>query len=190
MASNLTQTFCMSSSSAPTPPFLTALRSAAAALRTTDAIDPTEAALGLSLCDVITTALRCASAVPSRAADRQPEPKRPAAARPLALCDLPSELLTRVVAMLCSAEDVGRVDCVSRAFHGEPRPPTVVEEALRLRAERQGREAMLPTLAEVGVGEARVQALLRVERSARSALTRTTSSLLRARIRHRSMTPR
>ena len=78
----------MSSSSAPTPPFLTALRSAAAALRTADAIDPTEAALGLSLCDVITTALRCASAVPCRA-DGQPEPKRPAAARPLALCDLP-----------------------------------------------------------------------------------------------------
>eukprot|EP00966_Prymnesium_polylepis_P325472 7381451-Prymnesium_polylepis.1 len=157
-------------SSSPPPPFLDALRSSADALRTVDAIEPTDAALAISLCDVIAAALHRASAVPSHT-DGPPDPKRLAAARPLALCDLPPELLTRVVALLPSAEDVGRIDCVCRAFHGELRPPTVVEEALRLRAELQGREALLPTPAEVSSGERMAQALLRVERSARSAST-------------------
>ena len=76
------------------------------------------------------------------------------------LTSLPTELLVRAVAFLPSAEHVARADCVSRLFHESltpPDPPSVCEQALRLRAEWSGR-SVAAALAE---GEAsRIQALL------------------------------
>jgi alpha-tubulin suppressor-like RCC1 family protein len=81
------------------------------------------------------------------------KPKAPAAqpAPRKVLLDLPTELLARIAALLPTAADVGRLDCVSLAFHGSYIRGTsaapgassaapgaggfrsVVEEALRLR---------------------------------------------------------
>eukprot|EP00966_Prymnesium_polylepis_P251600 5816686-Prymnesium_polylepis.1 len=79
-------------------------------------------------------------------------------------------MLSRVVAVLASPEDVARVDCVSRAFHGEPPPPpprSVVEEGLRQRAERLG--LCVPRAEELEDGAGMSQALLWGERRERLA---------------------
>ena len=61
---------------------------------------------------------------------------------------LPPELLARVVSKLAATEDIGRLDCTCLGFHGLPpppppppppplpRPPSVIEEGLRLRTGR------------------------------------------------------
>ena len=69
-----------------------------------------------------------------------------AAAATLLLTDLPNDVLTRVVSWLPTVEDIGRADCVCRAFHrGDSAPPppppppiSPVEEALRQRAAASG----------------------------------------------------
>ena len=62
---------------------------------------------------------------------------------------------------------MARVDCVSRAFHGEPPPPprSVVEEGQRQRAERLG--LVVPRAEKLEEGEGMVQALLWGERRER-----------------------
>ena len=67
----------------------------------------------------------------------KPKPKPKEACK--TLIDLPSDCLSRVVAMLASVEDVGRMDCVSKLFHAPysedtaSSTPSVVEQGLRLR---------------------------------------------------------
>lgn len=53
------------------------------------------------------------------------------------LADLPFDCLSRVVAMLPTAEDIAHIDCVSKQFHDpcDPATPSVVEQGLRLRAD-------------------------------------------------------
>ena len=66
----------------------------------------------------------------------KPKPKtKPVLVVRKRLLELPPELLARIVSLLPSADDVGRLDCVSHAFHtaGEPPLPSVVEDALRMR---------------------------------------------------------
>ena len=84
----------------------------------------------------------------SRATAVRPKPKAtppPNQARKL-LTELPAELLAVIISWLPSPEDVGRVDCVAHAFHGAAAfsvsastfAPSIVEEALRLRAASAG----------------------------------------------------
>ena len=57
------------------------------------------------------------------------------------LTSLPSELVARAVSLLPSAEDIARADGVCRLFHETPpppAPPSVCEQALRLRAAERG----------------------------------------------------
>ena len=73
-----------------------------------------------------------------RAASGKSKPKPKPKPAPLVrkrLLELPPELLARIVSLLPSAEDVGRIDCVGHAFHtaSEPPLPSVVEDALRMR---------------------------------------------------------
>ena len=147
---------------------LAALRAAADTLRAAAELTADDVAVGLTLCDEIAKLLDARR--PTSRADAPPEPKRAATAAPkLKLDELPSELLSRMVAALASAEDVARVDCVSRAFHGEPPPPprSVVEEGLRQRAEALG--LRVPRAEELEAGEVIVQALLWGERRERLA---------------------
>ena len=59
----------------------------------------------------------------------------------MGLLSLPDDLLKRIVAALPTPEAIGRADCLCKAFHDPPpedsqlRQGSVVEEALRLRAE-------------------------------------------------------
>ena len=80
--------------------------------------------------------------VTSRA--KRPIPASRAAEAASALESLPQELLVRVLIALASPDDLGRVDCVSSAFHHGH--PSAVEQALRLRARARGEdvEAQLP----------------------------------------------
>eukprot|EP00966_Prymnesium_polylepis_P108337 2507589-Prymnesium_polylepis.2 len=94
---------------------------AATALRAAAELATDDVAVGLTLCDEIAKLLDARR--PATRADAAHEPKCAAAAAPkLRLDELPSELLSRMVAALAS-EDVARVDCVSCAFNGEPPPP-------------------------------------------------------------------
>lgn len=76
-----------------------------------------------------------------RQADKPSRP-RPVPARvqrvPKRLTDLPPELIAHIVSLVPTVEDCGRADCLSHIFHGQmasaPSPPSIVEEALRLRA--------------------------------------------------------
>jgi hypothetical protein len=55
----------------------------------------------------------------------------------LPLDELPPEMLARVVEALASAEDIAHIDCVSRAFHGDPSPPLRSVVLLASGTERQ-----------------------------------------------------
>ena len=72
---------------------------------------------------------------------KQPKPK-PKPALPKLITDvLPPELLAHVLVQLPMVEDVGCMDCVGHIFHGETTEasaPSVVQEALRLRAAAAG----------------------------------------------------
>ena len=100
-----------------------------------------DAAVGLKLCDKIATLLR-PFATPSPDQSQQKHDTAAAAAAAaatewLSLCSLPSELLARIISLLPSTEDIGRLDCVSREFRPKP-PCSVVEEGLRLRVAQGG----------------------------------------------------
>ena len=116
----------------------------AADLRTTaPTLTPADAAAALQLCSEIITLLRPhASHV-----DRHMHKRSPVTAttEPFGLCSLPPDVLARIISLLPSTEDVGRLDCVSRAFHPKP-PGSVLEEGLRLRAMQRGHSVamMLP----------------------------------------------
>jgi len=79
------------------------------------------------------------------------------------LLDLPEELLIRIVKLLASPFDIGRLDCVARAFHhGLPPAPSVVASGVMLRC-RRGNANKIDGPPPTGT-PSMTQALLRDER--------------------------
>ena len=55
------------------------------------------------------------------------------------LASLPTEVLVRIISLVPSVEDIGRLDCASQTFHaGSSSAPPPVEQALRERAAAAG----------------------------------------------------
>jgi len=98
-----------------------------------------------SAAHVVVASIPCTDAPPSgRGASSSASPppnlgprrRKAASCEPsqLKLCDLPADLLVRIVEHLPTVECIARLECVSTAWHGVPRGRSVVEEGLRARA--------------------------------------------------------
>ena len=116
------------------------LLAAATALFESERLAPEESRQAHAICHRILSLLPTAAKQPrSVLPGDEPASSPPAAKQPRSvptattlLEALPSKLLRHVLVEL-PTDAMGRLDCVSRFFHGEPPPPTVIEKALRCR---------------------------------------------------------